>query len=348
MKKNKFLIFATAGALLLIAACSKNDILEEETLESPPATMATETTSISSFKLGANGHPLGPISYTSVSAVDQMNLLKKLGMSTYRFDVLCRRDNGKVQTDVRLYDALIKAAKDANVILLPMLYPRDLELTLSRTEAYARGRTLAKKFAANYKDDFDYYNIGNELDTKCLLSPLYSGTKPSHYDAKKFAVISYYLHGMHDGIKEQDPTAKTVINTTWMHYEYLKMLERDGVKFDIVGYQWYDDHERLAVTNHNITDITKFLSSKFNKPIWFTEVGFRNRDGKKSQADQKAFFDSFTKKCRANPQVKTAMIYELFNEPEKQHPIESHYGIINWVTPYSQYKATLYANPITY
>lgn len=336
-----------AGALLFTAACSKKEILEDpKNLESPPVTMTTSSTLSTGFKLGANGHPLGPISYTSVSAIDQMKLLKKLGMSTYRFDILAKRSNGVAKCDPKLYSALINAAKEAGVTLLPMLYTSDLDLNISRTEAYARGRTLAKKFASNYKNDFDYYNLGNELDTKCLLSPLLSGTKASHYDPKKFTIISHYLHGMHDGIKEQDPTAKTVINTTWMHYEYLKMLERDGVKFDIVGYQWYDDHERLAVTNHGITDITKFLSSKFNKPIWFTEVGFRNRNGSKPQSDQKAFFDSFIAKCRKNSQVKTAMIYELFNEPEKNHAIESHYGIINWVSPYVQYKATLFAQPI--
>lgn len=345
MKKNKLLFLVITAPLLWLGSCSKKEFVEETENATPPSSiMATQELASTSFKLGVNGHPLGPKSYTSVSAVQQMKILKSMGMNVYRIDVLSKIENGKVAVSETLYNSVIKAAKEANVTLLPMLYPRDLNLSMGRTEAYARGRRLAEKFAANYKDDFDYYNLGNELDTWCLLSPTMSGTLPSHYDIKKFNVIASYLTGMNDGIKKYDPTAKTIINTTWMHYEYLKMLERYGTKFDIVGYQWYDDHEKTAKANHNISDITQFLATKFSKPIWFTEIGFRNKDGLRSDADQKTFLNSFITKCRNNSRVKAAIIYELFNEPEKKHALESHFGIYKWSSPYTSFAPKLYAS----
>lgn len=339
MKKNKFLIFATTG-LLLLTACSKEE-LQEENLQAPETSMATQTNTSSKFFYGVNGHPLGTIAYTSVPAQTQINLLKRMGMNIYRIDVHSQAANGYMSMP-HLYEPLKRAADAAGITLLPMLYARDLELNLSMTEAYNRGRVTGDRFARRYADDFTYYNIGNEFDTKCLLSSSLSGEKVSHYDQRKFKIIASYLKGMDEGIKSKDPTAKTIINTNWMHYQYLLMLERFGVKFDIVGYHWYDEMESLAVKNHNITDMPKFLATKFKKPIWFLEIGVRDKDGTKPEAKQKAFLDSFIAKCRNTPQVKAAIIYQLFDEPRKPS-LEANYGIFKWLNTYSSYTAKSFA-----
>lgn len=340
MKKNKLLIFATTGALFLSTACSKNDLKEDQDLEGPETSMATQTTSSSTFRYGINGHPLGTTPYTSVSAKTQINLLKQRGMNIYRIDVMPKLATGEI-TVPYLYRPLKEAADAAGVTLLPMLYTRDLDFTLTESESYHRGRTLGDRFARIYKDDFTYYNIGNELDNK-LIYDLKSGTEVSHYNQKKFKIVAAYLKGMNDGIKAKDPDAKTIVNACWMHYQYLLMLQRAGVKYDIVGYHWYSEMDPVALKNHNISDITKFLSSKFTKPIWFTEIGFRNPDGRRSESDQKAFFDSMLAKCKNNPQVKAAIIYQLFNEPQKSTS-EANYGIYKWIQTYTQFTPKLFA-----
>lgn len=341
MKRNNFLLFTT-GALMLLAACSKTEMLEESALAAPPTTMATNSSNSSKFFYGVNGHPLGTVPYTSVSAKTQINLLKSMGMNIYRIDVMSRLDNGYI-TVPHLYKPLKEAADAAGVTLLPMLYPRDFDIHLSESKAYQRGRTLGDRFARRYANDFTYYNLGNELDLKCLLSPSLSGASSSHYDMKRFKTVAAYLKGMNDGIKSKDPDAKTIINANWMHFEYLLMLERFGVKFDIVGYHWYDEMERLALKNHKISDITTFLSSKFKKPIWFLEVGMRNSSGTRTEAEQKAFFDSFLAKCRKNPQVKAAIIYQLYDEPQKGSGLEANYGIFKWAKQYTQFVAKSFA-----
>lgn len=338
MKRNKLFIFATTGALLLSAACSKQDVQEDETLASPPTSMAAVTKASSNFFVGVNGHPMNQAPYTYTSPEEQINLIKNLGMNVYRID-LPLNSNGEVNVPPRL-ERLKKAADAAGVTLLPMIAAPNLEnFKYDEGYYYRKGHAIGSKFAKNYGNLFTYYNIGNELDNKCILSSSKAGDKSEHYDMKKFRRIAACLRGMNDGIKVYDKTAKTMINASWMHYRYLSMIEDLGIRFDIVAYHWYDEMEKIAKDSYNIDDFTKFLSSKFKKPIWFTEMGVRDNTGTGSRSEQyqTSFFNSFITKCRNNPQVQAIIIYELFNEPHLSYVQEQHYGIYKWVTNYTKY-----------
>uniref|UniRef100_UPI001066494E hypothetical protein n=1 Tax=Olivibacter sp. XZL3 TaxID=1735116 RepID=UPI001066494E len=257
--KNNFLSVIFTGALLTLVSCSKQDVFEETQLnEGPNTTMATASSRSSTFDFGVNGHPLGPASYTNVPAKEQIALIKKLGMRSYRFDV-STLSNGKMHTDFR-FQPLKKAAKEAGVTLVPMLYAQGLNFNMKMSEAYQQGRKVAEAFAQQYKDDFDYYNIGNELENLFIL-PLKAGTSRTHYNLKKFDIALHFLWGMNDGIKAKDPTAKTIINACWLHTAYIQMLESRGLKFDIIGWQWYDYMEKSAKKNYGIDDISTYLSS---------------------------------------------------------------------------------------
>ncbi|HWV71205.1 MAG TPA: glycosyl hydrolase [Pseudosphingobacterium sp.] len=342
MKKKFFSIFAVAAISLCSIACSKQELLEEtETLGSAPTTMSTTTASSSTMFYGVNGHPLGTRPYISTPAKTQISLLKNMGMNIYRIDVMSQASTGEI-TVPHLYGPLKDAARATGVTLLPMLYPRTLDFTVSESDSYHRGRVLGDRFARKYKDDFTYYNLANELENRVIYYGK-SGAEVSHYDIRKFKIAAAYLKGMDDGIKSKDPDAKTVIDVGWMHYQFLLMLQKHGVRFDIVGYHWYDEMETLALKNYNISDMTKFLSTKFSKPIWFTEIGFRNKTGTRSEAEQEKFLNSFLAKCRNNQQVKAAILYELFDQP--QHTgIEAFYGIYKWTSRYTSYTAKSFAN----
>ncbi|QNL52051.1 glycosyl hydrolase 53 family protein [Olivibacter sp. SDN3] len=345
MKKNIFFLAVIAGAFLFTTSCSKEPLVEEaktiETSESSTSSLKALARS-GNFFYGVNGHPLGTIAYTSVPAKKQIDAIKSLGMNIYRIDVLSQTANGLV-TVPYLYKPLKEAADAGGVTLLPMLSARDFSFDLSTGEAYRLGRVRGDRFARRYKDDFTYYNIANEMCNKIIITGKnYSGAHKEHYDMKKFNIVAAYLKGMDEGIKSKDPDAKTIINACWMHFMYLKMLEERGVKFDIVGYHWYDDHERAALNNHGIDDITKFLSTKFNKPIWFTEIGVRNKGNFRTDQEQKEFLDSFLKKCQNNPQVKAAMIYQLFDEPEK-YAKDADLGIFRWANTYNQFTPKAFA-----
>lgn len=335
----KHVLLRILGSLLLLTnlSCGKapfpggddNDLDPVPPIDSSD-TGPIDTIPIPSFYFGVNGHPVTQHAYRMRSAIEQINLIKSLGMNIYRIDVTVD-DKGQIKMHDR-YVEFKKAADSAGVTLLPMLYHPGLNFNFSEEKSYQLGFERGQQFAKLYKDDFVYYNLANELDTKCIL-PEQSGTCISHYDPIKFKVVAAQLKGMNDGVKSVDFDAKTMINAGWMHYQYLLMLEQYDVDFDIVAYHWYDEMEALAERTYGIKDITQFLSSKFSKPIWFTEVNVRNATGTVPDRDQSRYLNNIIAKCQNNPQVKAVIIYELFNQPVFQS-IESHYGLYTWSRNY--------------
>jgi hypothetical protein len=273
----------------------------------------------SALALGINGH-MGDAPYLAISPTKQIQMLKDRGMTWYRLNIQTKSDGSASSST--LLDALQTAAIKGNVKILPMLYLRTLDYADSEAASYQKGKTLGANFAAKYGQYFTYYNLGNDLELPLLLSQK-TGQSQAHYNRDKFNVVAAYLKGMDEGIKSKDADAKTMISAGWLHYGFLRMCEWYGVKFDVVAYNWY-------------SDITLKLAALFpKKPIWFTEFNFRYKaTSLTNEADQNAFVTKFIAKCKANPQVKVAMVYELFDEPYKSTQ-EGAYGIVKWTTPYT-------------
>jgi hypothetical protein len=302
-------------------------------------TSPSSSLSGSVLMLGINGH-MGDAPYLATSPAKQIQMLKDRGMKWYRLNVQTKSDG--TASSSSLLEALQAAATSGGVNILPMLYLRTLDYSKSQAESYQLGKTLGGNFAAKYGKYFTYYNLGNDLELP-LLYDNQSGQSQNDYNRAKFNVVAAYLKGMDEGIKAKDPGAKTMISAGWLHYGFLKMCESYGVGFDVVGYNWYSDMEGAAAKSpYYISDITKKLSSLFpTKPIWFTEFNYRYKaTSTTNETDQNAFVTKFIAKCKANPQVKVAIVYQLFDEPYKSTQ-ERSYGILKWTTQY-----TTWANKI--
>jgi hypothetical protein len=346
MQKNylkRSVILMSVIGTTTFSSCSKQDSPQPE-----PTVMATPgestnlllaTTSPSSsmtgsgLMLGINGH-MGDAPYLATSPTKQIQILKDRGMKWYRLNVQTKSDG--TASSSNLLEALQAAATSGGVKILPMLYLRTLDYSKSQAESYQLGKTLGGNFAAKYGKYFDYYNLGNDLELH-LLYPDKSGQSQNHFNRAKFNVVAAYLKGMDEGIKAKDPGAKTMISAGWLHYAFLRMCDWYGVKFDVVGYNWYSDMEAPAAKSpYNIPDITVKLASLFpGKPIWFTEFNYRYKTNSSSnETDQNAFVTKFIAKCKANPQVKVAIVYQLFDEPYKEGN-ETTYGIIKWTSQYT-------------
>jgi hypothetical protein len=357
MYKKKLLIPALLlGIGLSFYSCSKQVEIQDEPVPQSTITLPTDallasttpvsTLATSNFMLGINGH-MGDAPYLATSPIKQIQLLKELGIKWYRLNIQTKPD-GSASSSM-LFDALRVAGENSGVSLLPMLYLRTLSFDKSESENYQRGKTLGSNFAVKYGRHFTYYNLGNDLELPLLL-PNRTGQSSSHYRQAQFKTTAAYLKGMDEGLKLKDPGAKTMISAGWLHYGFLQMCQSYGVKFDVVGYNWYSDMEGPAAKPpFNIPDITKKLAQLFpSKPIWFTEFNYRYKVGSRTnEADQSAFVTKFIAKCKSNPQVKVAILYELLNEPYKS-PQESEYGIMKWLVHYSLWtkKALAKALPI--
>ncbi|MFA6087777.1 glycosyl hydrolase [Mucilaginibacter sp.] len=343
--KKPLMLMSILGVTLF--SCSKQanpDPEPEPVVMSTPAEstdLLLATTSPSSalagtgLMLGINGH-MGDAPYLATTPAKQILALRNRGMKWYRLNIQTKSDG--TASSSTLLEALQSAATSGGVKILPMLYLRTLNFGDSESTSYEKGKTLGANFAAKYGKYFSYYNLGNDLELPLLYSNK-TGQNSSDYKQTEFKATAAYLKGMDAGIKSKDLDAKTMISAGWLHYGFLKMCESYGVKFDVVGYNWYSDMEAPAAKSpYFIPDITTKLSTLFPaKDIWFTEFNFRYKSTSstsQNESDQNAFVTKFVAKCKANPRVKVAMVYELFDEPYKSTQ-EKSYGILKWKTQYT-------------
>ncbi len=336
----KGLAVAVCAASFTLASCSKqNDVVPVEQpvtpIQSEQTLRTAATTSTSTLKLGINGHPFGDAPYLATPATKQVEMIKGMGMSWYRINVVVQSDGTISQNSKNLFPELRDAAKNGAVNLLPMLYLKTLKESDSPETAYQKGKTLGANFAAKYGAYFEYYDLGNDLELDLLL-PGTTGREIADYNPTKGKSVAYYLKGLDEGIKSKDAGAKTMIDAGWLHWGFLNLCTSHGVKFDAIGYHWYSDMEGAAAKSFKITDITVKLAELFpTKEIWFTEYGFRYKSTNASNEDsQSAFMTTFLNKCRNNPKIKVAMAYELFDEPYKSYQ-ESNYGLYKWTAQYT-------------
>ncbi|TSD63825.1 hypothetical protein FFF34_014745 [Inquilinus sp. KBS0705] len=339
---SKSLLALVCAITIALGSCKKDSFVEPKAASGNLATLsasALESTSIpgsnssSSFVLGVNGHPLGDLAYLGTPAAAQIDMIKKMGMGIYRINVLSTSDG--TCTVPKVLQPLLDAAAAGNVTLLPMLTPRTLDYGDTEDAAYTKGKTIGANFAAKYAAVFNYYDLGNDLDVRSILSGK-DGRITEDYDQKKLRVTAAYLTGMSEGIHANDPDAQTMISAGWLHWGFIKFCESYGLKYDILAYHWYSDMEAAIArsTSLKISDITIKLNTLFpGKPIWITETNFRASNLATLEADQNTFLTNFITKCKANPTVKAVLVYELFDEPYKNGG-EQHYGIAKWATPY--------------
>ncbi|NCD70140.1 glycosyl hydrolase [Mucilaginibacter agri] len=307
---------------------------------SPSAQIAT-----SSQIFGVNGHSLGSDPYLAVGIDQQIALLKQMGMTYYRQDISFKTD-GTISS-LSSFIPIFNVTKAAGITILPMVYSTTLDLTKSETDNYNAGRLKGSAVASQNSQYFKYYELGNELDNKVILSG--NGDKSTDYDLTKFKLVAAYLKGMDDGIKSAQPTAKTMINASWLHFAYTQMLIDYGVNFDIVAWHWYSDMEAAGPGNSmKVTDIAAKLASLFSKPIWFTEVGERYKNVANIEQLQSDFITSFVKKVKTNPNVGAVLLYELFDEPQKSsNALEANYGLIKWTSNYTKWQVKTVVNNLT-
>ncbi|MDN3548679.1 glycosyl hydrolase [Mucilaginibacter aquaedulcis] len=290
---------------------------------------SADTATSSSLLLGINAHSMGNEAYSPVSMTTQMSIMKKMGMKVVRQNFNINSD-GSVSGPATL-NQLITAANTNGITILAMINITTLNYNSSESQNYAAGKLFGTNVATKNSSYFTYYELGNELDNKAIVSG--NGDLATDYNTQKLKASAAYLKGMNDGIKLKQPGAKTMINASWKHFYFLQYMQTYGVTYDIVAWHWYSDMEN-AIASSSSPDITKKLSSLFTKPIWFTEVGQRWTNVSNIDQIQSDFINAFNKKMKANSQVKAGLFYEMFDEPFRTGA-EGHYGFIKWTVPYT-------------
>ncbi len=254
---------------------------------------------------------------------NQVNDLQELGINHLRtnFEI-----NGK--TPIKwANDLMVKTAKDNNWYFTFIVeHPfKDFFAEANYTSGYDWG----KKVGSSYPGKVDYYQLANEVSGTLIKSG--NGMKEEDYDQEKYAIMKDYLMGLRDGIHDADPNAKFIVSAHWICFAVIDMLIRDGLQFDVIGWNWYsemgDDLTKKQTDEEGMIDIPGHFA-KYNKPFWIVELNHSggDMDGEKEQA---SFFEEILKNSYNSGNINGIFVYRFADTicTEGDHPT-SHLGIV--------------------
>ena len=275
---------------------------------------------------GVNGHPL--TAYKGVTAAEQLDLMQKLGVTSYRVDIYDERS-------VPALRELFREGKKRGITILPVITPK-LSFTLSSSaELYKRARDRAIAIIGALKDEIRVWELGNEIENyaiiracemrddgsqyNCSWGPA-GGTSPLDYYGPRWAKASAVLKGLSDGAKAVDPSIRRAMGTAgWGHTGAFERMRADGIEWDISVWHVYGQDPEWAF---------KILAG-YGKPIWVTEFNHPggSTDGTDAQANGLVRMMSRLKTLAAAYRVEAAHIYELYDEPYWAPSYEASMGL---------------------
>lgn len=287
---------------------------------------------------GVNGHPLNPGSYSDMSLEQQVDLVKRLHLRTYRVNI-----NPTHSDKFARLSQLIVLAQREHIRVLPVIVLPAKQYS-DEDSAYHAAREAMHMLAKQFDTKISVWELGNEYDLYCVKSGADGGSQAG-YDPAKYAVVRGLINGMLAGLREGSPSSRSIVETsqrtsTSLDSGFLQKLFQDGVKFDITGYHYYSRSGRVPTAGDGKNSL-QVLHDSFHKPIWITEfdesainsqIGPNADPQQQGEALTAALNEIAADASRFD--VIGADIYELLDEPELLHtpggvnPCQSEFGIL--------------------
>ena len=295
---------------------------------------------LGAIETGVNGHPLSQEGYLQAPLGAQLDLVKRLGARWYRADW----GSDAPGRGVERAETLVREAARRGLQVLPVIFPpvdmaRDSEASIRQA-----AREYARALAARFKGRIHVWELHNELDSYAMIRKGEKnargevwqwgdadGRLAEHFEEGRYARARAVLQGLADGIREGNPTARRLINSSgWLHFGFIQRLVADGVPFEILGWHWYSEMGDIT-SAAGVNALAKITA--FGKPIWINEYNRRGGNGgDKGEAEQAAALTAMTRTfagLSAAYPIRALMAYELLDEPYfgPDNP-ESHYGLV--------------------
>ncbi len=302
---------------------NQNNVWNATTDPRNASTVAAAAVAPGPIFFGMNGHVAWTSGvYASMTAAQQVSILKDLGVTNYRADVA---DAGMAQT---VANALNGAFKGSGISILPCINPMNYSLTASESTAYSYGYQLAQSIAQVLKGLVSYIECGNELDATGLISNG-AGNSPSNYNPSYWPAFRGIIRGMIDGVKSVDPNIKCGVNVgVPLAYTALQMLWNGQtpngtttptsgatpVRWDITMYHWYETSgDIVRAGSQGLTNVLQILQTSFGVPIWITEWGYYTGDTSTNQAAYVTNTLQEYYSLRTTYNLQCVMMYELID-----------------------------------
>ncbi|MGI6103362.1 MAG: hypothetical protein ACOYBJ_01950 [Patescibacteria group bacterium] len=235
---------------------------------------------------------------------EQVAVLKQLGVRYVRTSYEWTLPEGELDA---VNDAWLNGLTEAG--FRPLLV---LDIPLKTYEnAYNRGYAIAKRYPA-----ITHFQLLNELSG--IVKPGRSGLAEDDYREAEYPQLLAVVRGLSEGIHAANPNAQRVVSANWLGVGIIDRLIRDGVAFEIVGWNWFSDmgadpaHPRTE--GGAAIDIPAHFVAQ-GKRFWVVEA---NRHGGSvgapaGVAEQATYLEGFARRAYANPNISGFFVFKLTN-----------------------------------
>lgn len=277
---------------------------------------------------GVNGHPV--TAYPGVSPEDQLDLVKDLGMTSYRVNI-------SFPDQAAILAPVVDAAKARGVAVLPVLTPGEIDLESdSPSVLYGKAYDFAFGLGSRFKDDIRVWELGNEMEIFAIIRPcellddgtVYpcewgpaGGTGKLDYSGSRWQKVSAVLRGLSDAIHAVDPDLQRAIGTAgWGHVGAFERMREDGIPWDISVWHMYGQDPEWAF---------KILDD-YDRPIWITEFNhpYGSLDGVAAQAEGLTRTMTRIAELSDRYRIEAAHVYQLLDEPYWAPSFEAVMGLV--------------------
>ena len=267
------------------------------------------------FIWGVSGHGEPAGDYPSSQLQEQIAKAAELGVGYYRVNVNPVYNKGNY--DWRYMDQVINTAISKGLQVYLVMYSSLLGTAVD----YERHAT---EIATRYKGKIAYYQLGNEVDNKCILSGHPDGSKTSHYDPLIYAELRDKILALGRGVRAGDKHAKRAINIAFKHTGFLDLLLQDNIPWEVNALDWYSHMG-------NVDGTLEKLQSYPQSEIVIAESNIFNGTQTHTEEEQAAYIAQITNHVYYNSpsKVKGFYMYELLDEPSLSGG-EAHYGLVRY------------------
>lgn len=322
-------------SFMFLVGCAGLGKLSEAERKSVRKSTARPIEVAEDFIWGINGHPITNHDYAVGSIKHQIDLLKEHQLEYYRVDITTF-DDGTINTYPAKFDELLTIATQNGIKILPVIkIDKQLgDYSHTKEEAYKLGRNQTYGFITKYENHFDYFELGNEQENRIIHENV-NGMNAEDYDFNKFQVLVSYFKGMIDSIRELNPKSKIMITGGWLHWGYFELLQQEKLDYDIISWHWYSNMGSMYESKWERADVINTLISKFNKPIWITEINKKDGSLGETYQEQAYWVEYFINELHKQPNIEAYILYELYDQPNLYNqkwagPGEASYGIVEW------------------
>lgn len=293
----------------------------------------TDFTSREDFKWGVNIHDAGYKAYPLKYLEDHLALAKRMGSRILRVGF----------SGYEITDKAVKLANayDMDIMLCHYAGIRDSEENYDGDYWYNLYKDIVNHYnGKNGNGYIKYFNIDNEIDNYLLHESdvnykriVGNGSVPEQYEPYMLRRTAERFKNVIRGVRDADSDVKIVLNFCWEHYGMLEYMFRNGVDWDITGYDWYADMSRAYMNcGKSAFQAARVAYEKWRKDIIICETNAWS-DERPDENDIGTWYYLFAimKDAYQMDFVKGCIFYELIDETDFEngkYEREAHFGLI--------------------